>query len=154
MSEKLISEELKKIIPFHYELDRDKLEITRVDGVPVTIKDFEELATILPSSYQLDLADDKIVIMPVGAQTGRVTAWCRNNPRLVGLVGSSQTCYNLPLPNPTVRGPDASVVLATRFLIISFPSVAPNFVAEIRSDNDSEEYFHRKMLDYMNADVE
>ena len=71
MSEKLISEELKKIIPFHYKLDRDKLEITRVDGVPVTIKDFEELATkILPSSYKLDLADNKIVIMPVGARTG------------------------------------------------------------------------------------
>ncbi|CAG8745803.1 16558_t:CDS:1, partial [Funneliformis mosseae] len=69
MSEKLISEELKKIIPFHYELDRDKLEITRVDDVPVTINDFEELATILPSSYKLDLADNKIVIMPVGART-------------------------------------------------------------------------------------
>ncbi|CAG8743071.1 15129_t:CDS:2, partial [Funneliformis mosseae] len=89
-----------------------------------------------------------------------VTGWCMNNPRL-GLYGSSQTCYNLPLPNPTVRGPDASVVLATRWNALSvndqneaFPSVAPNFVAEIRSDNDSEDYCHRKMIDFMNADVE
>ncbi|CAI2200497.1 3799_t:CDS:2, partial [Funneliformis geosporum] len=72
---------------------------------------------------------------------------------------SSQTYYNLPLPNPTVWGPDASVILATRFLIISndqneaFPSVALNFIAKIRSDNDSDNYYHRKMLDYMNADV-
>ncbi|CAI2193373.1 10545_t:CDS:1, partial [Funneliformis geosporum] len=60
MSEKHISEELKKIIPFHYELEMDKLEIMRVDGVPVTIKDLEDLTTILPSSYKLNLTDDKI----------------------------------------------------------------------------------------------
>ncbi|CAG8752942.1 15465_t:CDS:2, partial [Funneliformis mosseae] len=47
----------------------DKFEITRVDGVPVTIKNFEELTTILPSSYKLDLADNKIIIMTVGART-------------------------------------------------------------------------------------
>ena len=42
MSE-LISEELETIPP-HYKLDRNKLEITRVDCVPVTFEDFEELA--------------------------------------------------------------------------------------------------------------
>ncbi|CAG8577780.1 11182_t:CDS:2 [Funneliformis caledonium] len=99
----------------------------RVDGAPVTIKDFEELTTILPSSYKLDLADNKIIIMPVGARTD----------------------------------PDVSVVLATRWnaLLVNdqneaFSSVTPNFVAEIRSDNNSEDYCHQKMIDYMNADVE
>ena len=68
MSE-FISEE---ILPSHYKLNKDKLEITRVDCVPVTIKDYEELAKILPSSYKLELADKKIVIMPVSSLTGKL----------------------------------------------------------------------------------
>ncbi len=36
----------------------------------------------------------------------------------------------------------------------AFPYVAPNFVAKICPDNDSQGYCHQKMLDYMNADVE
>ncbi|RIA81167.1 hypothetical protein C1645_744720 [Glomus cerebriforme] len=102
--------------------------------------------------------------MPVSSLAGqreavlitRVTNWCLNNCRIVGQFGSSQSCYNLPLPKPTVRGPDASVVLTARWNTLStneqaeaFPRVAPNFVAEIRSDNDSWEYCHNKMLVYM-----
>ena len=64
-----ISEELETMLPPHYKLDRDKLEITRVCGV-LTIKDFEELATILPSFYKLELTDDKIVIMLIHNRTG------------------------------------------------------------------------------------
>jgi hypothetical protein len=61
--------ELASILPSQYELDRDKLEITLVDGEPATIENFKELATILPSQYKLDLADGKITIMPVHIQT-------------------------------------------------------------------------------------
>ncbi|CAI2195170.1 4507_t:CDS:2, partial [Funneliformis geosporum] len=69
-----------------------------------------------------------------------VTSWCLNSRKLVGLYRSSQTCYNLPLQNPTVRGPDASNTLSDNDQNEAFPSVVPNFVAEIRSDNDSEDY--------------
>ena len=69
MSE-FISEELETILSPHYKLYRDKLEITRVDCVQVTLEDFKELAKILPSSYKLELANNKIVIMPIGARTG------------------------------------------------------------------------------------
>ena len=57
MSENL--EELATILPPHYKLDYDKLEITLVDGVPATVENFDELATILPFYYKLDLADNK-----------------------------------------------------------------------------------------------
>ncbi|PKY39449.1 hypothetical protein RhiirA4_538118 [Rhizophagus irregularis] len=56
--------------------------------------------------------------------------------------------------------PDTSVVLATRNTLSTnnqaeaFPPVTPNFVAEICSDNDSWDYCHNKMLDYMASGVD
>ncbi|CAB5363369.1 unnamed protein product [Rhizophagus irregularis] len=154
----------------HYQLDRNSLEITRVDCVPVTLEDFKEITKKLPPSHNLELAANKITVkMPVSALTGqreayligRITVWCENNPLLVGLVGSSNVYYNLPLPNPTVRSPDASVILAARWGALTrneqeeaFPSVTPNFVAEVRSVNDSWQFCHDKMLVYMDAGVD
>ncbi|RIA90111.1 hypothetical protein C1645_823796 [Glomus cerebriforme] len=115
---------------------------------------FEELENILSPHYQL--VRDKLEIMHVD-----VTLWCQNNPRLVGRYGSSQARFNLSLPIPTCRSPDACVILATRWNALSqndqteaYSSVPPNFVAEIRSNNDPEDYCHQKLLDYMDADVE
>ena len=36
----------------------------------------------------------------------------------------------------------------------AYPPIAPNFVAEIRSNRDTAEAVHRKMCLYMNAGVE
>ncbi|RGB29808.1 restriction endonuclease type II-like protein [Rhizophagus diaphanus] len=167
-SEKLASilSELASILPSQYDLDRDKLEITLVDSEPATIENFKELATILPSQYKLDLADGKITIMPVHIQTSqkearlisRVTIWCDNNPRLVGIFGSSQACFTLPLPTETVRGPGAFVILANSWNALSpndqneaFPPIVPDFVAEIRSNSNTVDFCHQKMLMYMDA---
>ncbi|CAG8547804.1 6103_t:CDS:2 [Funneliformis caledonium] len=146
MSEKLISEKLKKIILCSYELDRNKLEITHVDSASITIKDFEELTTILPSSYKLNLADNKIIIMPVSAQTENLILLLKSTYSAkitVDLLEYSETCYNLPLPNPTVQDPDAFIFLTTKWNALSvndqneaFPSFAPNFVVKIYSNND------------------
>jgi len=67
MSENL--EELATILPPHYKLDYDKLEITLVDSKHATIENFQELATVLPSYYKLDLANGKIEIMSVHNET-------------------------------------------------------------------------------------
>jgi hypothetical protein len=74
MSE-FISEELETKLSPHYKLNRNELEITRVDRVQLTLEDFKELAKTLPSSYKLELANNKIVVMPVGAQTGMLFCW-------------------------------------------------------------------------------
>lgn len=58
------------ILPSHYRVDRDKLEITLIDGTPVALENFKELATIIPKSYKLELTNGKAVIMPVHALTG------------------------------------------------------------------------------------
>ncbi|CAG8753746.1 18165_t:CDS:2, partial [Dentiscutata erythropus] len=140
-------DEFATILPSHYKLDGDKLEISLVDGMSATAENFKELAEILPSYYKLDLTNGKLAIMPVHAQTGQreakliyeVTGWCLSNPGLVGLYGSSQTGFYLPLPTETIRCPDA------------YPPIAPNFVAEIRS---TAEAIHEKMCVYMDAGVE
>lgn len=55
----------------HYQLDRNSLEITRVDCVPVTLEDFKEITKKLPPSHNLELAANKITVkMPVSALTG------------------------------------------------------------------------------------
>ncbi|PKK74152.1 hypothetical protein RhiirC2_775112 [Rhizophagus irregularis] len=146
----------------HYQLDRNSLEITRVDCVPVTLEDFKEIVKKLPPSHNLELAANKITVkMPVSALTGqreaylieRITVWCENNPLLVGLVGSSNVYYNLPLPNPTWMLPWWGT-LTRNEQEEAFPSVAPNFIAEVRSVNDSWQFCHDKMLVYMDAGVD
>lgn len=70
MFEDSLFEELENILFPHYQLVRNKLKVTRVDSVPITIVDFEQLAKILPSFYKLELTDDKIRIIPVSLEDG------------------------------------------------------------------------------------
>ncbi|CAI2196625.1 13608_t:CDS:2, partial [Funneliformis geosporum] len=149
MSKEFISEELEELeeletlLPSHYELDRDKLEVTHVDGVPITIEDFEELATTLPFPLKLELTDDKIVMIPVHNLTERLILLLKlpygAEITLDSLDGTEVAKWNALSPNDQNK---------------AFPTVSPNFVAEIRSSSDSEDYCHQKMLDYINADVE
>ncbi|CAG8552964.1 3698_t:CDS:2 [Paraglomus occultum] len=94
----------------------------------------EELATILPSDYKLDY--DKLEITLVDYR------------------------FFLPLPTATVLCPDTSVVLASWNRLSqndkneAYPPVAPNFIAEIRSNMVTAEAVHRKMCLYMDAGVE
>ncbi|CAB4430215.1 unnamed protein product [Rhizophagus irregularis] len=65
-------------------------------------------------------------------------------------------CYKLP--NGDRIGPDASVVLGTRWNALTsahqdeaYAPVAPNFVVKLRSASDSAAYVHRRMLCWMNG---
>ncbi|CAG8480282.1 6263_t:CDS:2 [Funneliformis caledonium] len=84
--EELFRKKLDAILPSHYNLDKEKHEVTLVE----------------------------VVIMLVHAQA--VT-------ELVGLIGNSRTYYTLLLPPTTDRGPDASVVLATRYVQLVIPRI-------------------------------
>ncbi|CAI2188301.1 17416_t:CDS:2, partial [Funneliformis geosporum] len=55
MFKDFVFEELKAILPFHYKLDRDKLEAIRVNSMSFTFEDFKEIATRLPSFYRPEL---------------------------------------------------------------------------------------------------
>ncbi|CAG8780409.1 19591_t:CDS:2, partial [Racocetra fulgida] len=103
------------ILPSHYKLDGDKLEITLVDGMSATAENFEELAKILPSYCKLDLINSKFAIMPVNSRIGQKEA---------------------------------------KLIYEAYPPIAPNFVAEIRSNRDTAEAVHEKMCLYMDAGVE
>ncbi|CAG8552670.1 11812_t:CDS:2 [Acaulospora colombiana] len=65
------------------------------------------------------------------------------------------------LNNGDILGPEASVVLSSRWNALStndrrraFPPVAPNFIVELRPMSNSPQYVHRKMLLWIGAGVE
>ncbi|CAG8618777.1 3696_t:CDS:2, partial [Dentiscutata heterogama] len=131
---------------------------------------FEKTALANPHSfYRMNLIQGQLEIMPpspVFSETDEaesniiadVVIWCRANEDLVGHHGGSQGAYTLRDGN--ILGPDASVVLRTRWNALSirdrqrFPLVAPNFVIELRSAGNSPQDVHRKMLLWINAGVE
>ncbi|CAB4492066.1 hypothetical protein RhiirA5_500784 [Rhizophagus irregularis] len=131
-------------------------------------RDFVALSQTTPNCYRMNLSGGKIEIMPVHHETGRkelilgsqIHAWCHNNP-LVGEYGGATTGWTLPTEVVEMRCADASVVLMTRWNNLTndekaeaYPAVAPNFVIELRSVNDTAERVHEKMLMWMNAGVE
>jgi len=90
---------------------------------------------------------------------GQIYNWYLANVNLVGKAGASQGAYTLP--NGDILGPEASVVLSTRWNALSiddrqraFTPVAPNFVVELRSMSNSPQYVHRKMLLWIGGGVE
>ncbi|CAG8736210.1 4884_t:CDS:2, partial [Dentiscutata heterogama] len=138
---------------------------------------FEKTALANPHSlYRMNLIQGQLEIMPpspVHTETderefdiiGQLYNWVFANRNLVGKAGGSQGCYTLPNTiddlKPTILGPDASVVLSARWNALSnadrhlaFPPVAPNFVVELRSQSQSPQDFHRKMLLWINGGVE
>ncbi|CAG8782410.1 22212_t:CDS:2, partial [Gigaspora rosea] len=135
---------------------------------------FEKTALANPHSlYRMNLIQGQLEIMPpspVHTETefdiiGQLYNWVSANRILVGKAGGSQGCYTLPNtiddPKPNIMGPDASVVLSARWNSLSnadrhlaFPPVAPNFVVELRSQSQSPQDFHRKMLLWIKGGVE
>ncbi|CAG8434276.1 11190_t:CDS:2 [Scutellospora calospora] len=135
-------------------------------------KRFEEIA-LANSHCRMNLIQGTLEIMPpVSNDTDQrkaniicdVVIWCRANANLVGHFGASRGCYTLSNTvndsKPTILGPDASIVLSTRWNALSddkqksYPPVVPNFVVELRSQSQSPQDFHKKMLLWMNGGVE
>ncbi|NJO78916.1 MAG: Uma2 family endonuclease [Cyanobacteria bacterium RM1_2_2] len=105
-------------------------------------------------------ADGALVIMsPTGGETGnrnskltaRLEIWAEADS--TGLTFDSSTCFKLP--NGAERSPDAAWVSLARWNALtpeqrrSFPPLAPDFVAELRSASDSLEALQAKMREYV-----
>lgn len=104
-------------------------------------------------------AEGALVIMsPTGGETGnrnsKLTARLENwaEADSTGLTFDSSTCFKLP--NGAERSPDAAWVSLARWNALmpeqrrSFPPLAPDFVAELRSASDSLEALQAKMREY------
>ncbi|CAG8644822.1 13060_t:CDS:2 [Dentiscutata erythropus] len=115
----------------------------------------------------MNLIDGQLDIIPTAHDTSRreslincyVIGWCHANPHLAREFSSSQGCYTLP--NGDILGPDVAVILNTRWNTLTdarqneaYPPVAPNFIVELRSQSDSDQYIYNKMLRWMNGGVE
>ncbi|CAB4375710.1 hypothetical protein RhiirA5_418276 [Rhizophagus irregularis] len=132
------------------------------------IEQFEETSYKNPKSFRMNLIDGQLDILPaVEFETAqretkmnfRVIEWCNTNSNLVGTFIPSLTCVTLP--NGDILNPSIAVVLNARWNALTdvqkyraYPPVAPNFVVEFRSRIDSPEYFHNKMLRWIDGGVE
>ncbi len=100
---------------------------------------------------------------PVGGESGNREAdliidlgiWNRQTG--LGYVFSSSTIFKLP--NGADRSPDVAWIKLERWQALTpeqrrkFPSIAPNFVIELRSATDDLAMLHSKMQEYMDAGV-
>ncbi len=104
-----------------------------------------------------------IVMSPVGGDSGNyemelgtdLAIW--NRQTQLGRVFSSSTLFKLP--NGGDRSPDAAWIELSRWKSLSaeqrqkFPSIAPDFVIELRSRSDSLRTLQQKMQEYMDSGV-
>ena len=100
---------------------------------------------------------------PVGGDSGNyemelgtdLAIW--NRQTQLGKVFSSSTLFKLP--NGGDRSPDAAWIELSRWKSLSaeqrqkFPSIAPDFVIELRSRSDSLKTLQQKMQEYMDSGV-
>ncbi|CAB4441541.1 unnamed protein product [Rhizophagus irregularis] len=132
-----------------------------------SIEQLELVANANPRFFRMNLIEGVLDIMLIAHTTGKreslithhVVGWVLANPNLAREYGSPQVLYTLP--NGDQLGPDACVILNNRWNILTnaqqneaFPPVTPNFIIELRSQSDSVQYVHNKMLRWMNAGAE
>ena len=134
-------------------------------GMTLAEIDSELLQTFLEANelYGIEYNDigELIIMPPMQMPGGReeavliaaVTLWSLENG---GLAASSTTIFRIP--GLGGRGPDASWVSPERLAQLDpeqyrTGQVCPDFVAEIRSRNDSLAYLWRKMAEYIDSGV-
>lgn len=131
-----------------------------VESVGLTDEQFERLCRD-NRELRLELtAEGKLIIMlPAGSETGRrnnelsyqLTAWAKRDG--TGLVFDSSTGFTLP--NGAKRAPDASWIRRERWEALTederegFAPLCPDFVAELRSKDDSLAELKEKMEEYL-----
>lgn len=109
-------------------------------------------------------ANGEIVIMsPTGGETGRYNIeiaaefviW--NRQTKLGVLFDSSTCFKLP--NGADRSPDVAWIKQERWDSLTpeqkekFPPIAPDFVLELMSKNDSLKDLENKMQEYLDNRV-
>lgn len=140
---------------------------------PIVLNPFVELSD--EQFYQLcqdhrDLKFERtargelVIVTPVGGEGGSWEAdligdlvyW--NRQTQLGKVFSSSTCFKLP--NGSLRSPDAAWVILERWNQLTpeqqkrFPPICPDFVIELRSENDALEPLRQKMQEYISSGVQ
>jgi Uma2 family endonuclease len=130
----------------------------------LTDEAFYQLCQNNPDAKFERTAHGELVVMsPVGGEGGKREAdliidlgiWNRQGN--LGVVFSSSAGFRLP--NGADRSPDAAWVRQERWDILTleqrrkFPSIAPDFLIELRSESDDLETLRAKMQEYMENGV-
>ncbi|RIB04424.1 restriction endonuclease type II-like protein [Gigaspora rosea] len=140
------------------------------------LEQFEKIISVNSRFLRMSLIKGQLEIMPplpvhieYSAEIiDQVDRWCEDNKNLVGIPSSSQGGFRLlKLEDPnypnkhTVLSPNCAIVLKARWDSLtdeakktSFPTVAPNFIIELRSQYDSAQLLHEKMVQWVNAGVD
>jgi Uma2 family endonuclease len=138
-----------------------KVDLTQVD---LSDEQFYQLCITNPNLNIERSAQGVLIVMPpVGGESGNqemtlggeLYLW--NKQTNLGKVFSSSTIFKLP--GGGNRSPDAAWVELSRWQALTpeqrqkFPTIAPDFVMELRSRTDSLPMLQEKMQEYMNSGV-
>lgn len=113
--------------------------------------------------FERNAQGELIVVSPTGGETGQCNSelnadfviW--NRQTKLGKVFDSSTCFKLP--NGANRSPDVAWIKQERWDALTpkqkekFPPIAPDFVLELMSPNDSLQVTRQKMHEYMDNQV-
>jgi Uma2 family endonuclease len=135
-----------------------------LDAVYLTDEQFYQLCqNNRELKFERTVKGELIIMSPVGGESGNREAeliidlgvWNRQTG--LGYTFSSSTVFKLP--NGADRSPDAAWIRWERWEALTpeqrrkFPSIAPDFVIELRSATDDLEMLRKKMREYLDAGV-
>jgi len=135
-----------------------------LDAVHLTDEQFYQLCqNNRELKFERTVKGELIIMSPVGGDSGNREAeliidlgvWNRQTG--LGYTFSSSTVFKLP--NGADRSPDAAWIRRERWEALTpeqrrkFPSIAPDFVIELRSATDDLEMLRKKMREYLDAGV-
>jgi Uma2 family endonuclease len=147
---------VQALVPNSLPLDLSSLKLTQ--------EQFYDLCLANPEQpLELTATGILMIMSPVGEESGereanfisQLYAWNRQSK--LGKVFSSLTILKLPLGSQ--RSPDAAWIELSRWNALSaedqakFPSIAPDFVIELRSRTDKLSDLQDKMLEYQDNGV-
>lgn len=131
-----------------------------VHSVGLTDEQFHRLCQDNPElRLELTAQRELVIMSPTGSKTGwrnsklnqRLANWAEQDGR--GVTFDSSTGFTLP--NGAKRSPDAAWVISARWNAVTadqqegFAPLCPDFVAELRSPDDSLVALQEKMVEYM-----
>ncbi len=109
--------------------------------------------------FERTSAGQIIFIMPTGGETGRINSKITSRLQIwseqTGLGETFDSSTGFKLPNEATRSPDVAWIKKERWDSLlpdekkKFPPLCPDFIVEIRSENDTISEIHRKMIEYL-----
>ena len=132
--------------------------------IELTDDQFYQLCRSNPDvKFERNAKGEIVIMSPTGGETGNWNfeiavdfgIWHRQTP--LGVCFDSSTCFKLP--NGSDRSPDVAWIRIERWNELTseekekFPPIAPDFVLELMSPNDSLRDTQAKMQEYMDSGV-